>query len=589
MSSLSDYPRYRWHLSSLPDQDATDHLVGKLKISPLVAGLLVRRGLVDVQQAGDFLEPRLSALYDPSLMPGCDEAVDRILQAVKDRQPVVIYGDYDVDGVTASAILWHMLKMLGAEVQTYIPHRVDEGYGLNIEAIEQLAAQEPRPLVVTVDCGITAIEPAARAKELGLELIITDHHEQSESRFPCAAILVHPRLPGSQYPFGQLCGAGVALKLAWQLARRHCGSERVSQALRDLLLDSLSLAALGSVADVVPLVDENRLLVRFGLAQIKRTRFKGLNALIEASGLGGENIDSFHVGFVLGPRLNACGRMGHARDALRLLTDVPPEEGPALARLLADANRERQAVERRIFLEAEAEVLKAGFDRPDTRGIVLAGRDWHTGVIGIVASRLVDRFHRPVVMLNCDEDGAHGSARSVLGVSIHKALCEASHLMDSFGGHDMAAGLRLKNEHIDELRRIVVDYVNRQMTEEDLVPRMAVDVACRLAELDIAAVEQLSKLEPFGRANERPRFLIRQVMLDRPAETVGKQSNHLRLHLRQKGEYRKAIFWRAGELAAYLPAGMWIDLVCEARLNHWNGSTSVDLEIKDFQPAPIES
>ncbi|MCC5831274.1 MAG: single-stranded-DNA-specific exonuclease RecJ [Phycisphaeraceae bacterium] len=588
---LTEKPLRRWIIEPVPDESAVRRLSEALGLPTLVAGLLARNGRDDPEAARAFLEPRLSALHDPARLPGCVAAARRILTAVAEKQTIVVYGDYDVDGVTASAILWHMLTALGAVVENYIPHRLDEGYGLNSEAIEQLASRNPKPLVITVDCGITALAQAALARERGLELIITDHHAFPDRGLPEASILVHPRLAGmdgDSYPFGQLCGAGVALKLAWQIAREHCGSERVSNALRDLLMDSLSLAALGSVADVVPLEDENRLLVRFGLAQIKRTRFGGLNALIEASNLARESIDSYHVGFVLGPRLNACGRMGHARDALKLLTDATASEARQLAEMLNQVNQERRGVERGIFKDAEARVIEAGFDSPDRRAIVLAGEGWHGGVIGIVASRLVDRFNRPVVMLNVENGLAQGSARSVLGVSILDAISEASHLLMSFGGHDMAAGLKVEARHIDELRRIVIEHINRRLSERDLVPTMKIDAQCRLDELDLQAVRHLSRLEPFGRGNDRPRFLIRDCLVNRAGERMGRDGRHLSIHLRQGGTYQRAIGWNLGDWAAQLPAGARLDVVCEARVNRWNDRESVDLEIKDFRPAGVE-
>ncbi|MFW5682181.1 MAG: single-stranded-DNA-specific exonuclease RecJ, partial [Phycisphaeraceae bacterium] len=372
-------------------------LARDLGVPVIVARLLMRRGYGDAAAARAFLQPSMQDLHDPALLPGAERAAARMARAVVEGQPIVIYGDYDVDGVTASAILWHTLRAAGAKVACYVPHRVEEGYGLHVEAIAAIASYDacPQlredgaspagpPLIVSVDCGITGVAPAERARELGIDLIISDHHEFDPESLPAAHTLVHPRLPAAgdsqgdrasgttAYPFGELCGAGVAFKLAWQFARAYTGETgRLPEAFRRTLMDVLPLAALGTVADVVPLVGENRAIVVHGLGRIKRTPIRGLAALIEAAGLAGETIDAYHVGFVLGPRLNACGRMGHAREAVELLTVADAQRSSELARELTAANEERQAVERAILSEAEAMLQEAGDLSPDRRAIVL--------------------------------------------------------------------------------------------------------------------------------------------------------------------------------------------------------------------------
>ena len=577
--------RYRWQFAPGCEGQASQRLARELGVHPVIAELLSRRGCGDVEAARGFLSPQLNAMHDPALLPGVPEAADRLLRAAGVGQPIVIYGDYDVDGITASAILWHTLKLVGAAVTTYIPHRIDEGYGLNREAIEMFAAADPRPVVVSVDCGITATGPAEAARRAGLDLIITDHHSLLPGDLPPASILVHPALPGSAYPFDKLCGAGVAFKLAWQIGRVACGSERVSQTFRSLLLDLMSLAALGTVADVVPLVDENRVLTRYGLGQIKRTQFVGLNALIDASGLRSEKIDAFHVGFVLGPRINACGRMGHAGEALHLLTEAGRQEAERIAKHLTAENDRRRRVERRIYEQAAAMVMQAGYDAADQRAIVLAAEGWHQGVIGIVASRLVDTFCRPVVLLTSDQGVAHGSARSVPGVSIHRALTEAAHLMTSFGGHDMAAGMVLPTENIGELRHIIVEYVNSELDEADLVPTLDIDATTPLEALTFDFMEQLDKLAPFGRGNHAPIFSLHGAELDRPAERVGGEGRHLRLNLRQGEARHSAIGFGLGTLAEHLPAGAAVDVAFEPKLSTWNGRRQIEVHIKDLRLA----
>ncbi|MFA9478188.1 single-stranded-DNA-specific exonuclease RecJ [Phycisphaerales bacterium AB-hyl4] len=562
---------------------------GKLGMSPLIAELLLARGVDTSDAARAFLKPTLNDLADPAELPGVPEAARRIARAVADGQPIVIYGDYDVDGVTAASVLWHTLRLADADVSIYIPHRVDEGYGLNEDAIRSFAELSPQPLVVTVDCGITATGPADLARELGLDLIITDHHTFDPADLPNAHALVHPGLAdaGGAVAVGaaDLCGAGVAFKLAWQVAREICGSDRLPAGFRDLLVNLLTLVALGTVADVVPLRGENRVLTRFGLARIKNTGFAGLDAMIDAAQLRDERIDSYHVGFVLGPRLNACGRMGHAREAARLLTEAVGDEARELAVFLNSENDRRRATERTIAEQAAAQVREAGYDAADRRAIVVAGEDWHPGVVGIVASRLVEQFSRPVIVLNIDEEGiAHGSARSVDGVSIHEALTACREHLTRFGGHAMAAGLALRAEAIGAFRDALVTHVNEKLTVEQLTPVLTVDAALSLGDCTLALFEQLQELGPFGRDNPRPKLLVRDVTLDGPARPMGRQGQHLQLRLRQGGSVMRAVAFNFGDVAEQLPGGVELDVVFEAKLGQWQGRRTLDLHVQDLRP-----
>ena len=562
-----------------------EELAATLGVHAIVAELLLRRGLADTDDARAFLGPKLTDLKDPADVPGAVDAAKRIVRAISDRQPIVIYGDYDVDGITASAILWHMLTQLGADdVNTYVPHRIDEGYGINNEAIEQIIA-DARPLIVSVDCGITAVEQAKIAKDAGVDLVITDHHEFDPANLPDAFALVHPALRPADpddVP-SPLCGAGVALKLAWQIAREHCGSERLPETIRDLLMDMLSLAALGTVADVVPLVGENRVITSYGLGQIKRTRFAGLNAMIDAASLRDETIDAYHVGFVLGPRLNACGRMGHARDAVHLLTDASDDEAAQVASFLTTENNRRRTTERKIVLEATQMVIDRGADKPDCRAIVLGKEGWHPGVLGIVASRLVDTFAKPVVMLSIEQDEARGSARSVEGVSIHDALAHCDKYLTSYGGHAMAAGVRLAAADIEAFTEQLVDHVNGILTPEDLKPTLNIDIVCSLADLTVDMVRQLQKLAPFGRGNPAPVACVRNVSMAYPPRRVGNNGAHLKLTVTQQGKYADAIAFGMGDLASDLPGGIEMDIAFEPTLNTWQGRTTAQMQVKDVR------
>ncbi len=569
--------------------DAVRNLAQSLRVHPLIVQLLLLRGIKTAEQAVPFLAPKLTQLHDPAQIPGLDQAACRIAQAVRDGQRIVIYGDYDVDGITASSILWHTLHTVGAAVTTYVPHRVEEGYGIHADAIRQIVESESRPLIISVDCGITAVEPARVARELGVDLIITDHHEFHVDHLPDAYALVHPRLPGSEYPFPHLCGAGVAFKLAWQFCKVYCNSEKVPEHLRELLVDLLSLAALGTITDVVPLVGENRVITTFGLGQIKHTRFVGLNALIDASRLREEKIDAYHVGFGLGPRLNACGRMGHARQAVHMLTAAGQDEAISIAKFLTQENDRRRATERVIFQEAKEMVIAQGFDHADCRAIVLGKEGWHPGVVGIVASRLVETFSRPVVLLSYpggDDGEAHGSARSVNGISIHEAFSHCATHLSTYGGHAMAAGLRLAVNRVEEFRKSLVAYVNNRLNTSDLIAVLEIDAECELEDITLDLVTQLNKLAPFGASNPSPVLCARGVILEQNAYRMGANGSHLSLMLRQDSRVVRAVAWNQGELAPRLPAGVKIDIAFEPKISQWQGVSKAELHIKDLRIVP---
>lgn len=562
--------------------------------SSLVQRVLTARGLTGPDAIRRFCEPKLTDLHDPGLLPNIERAVLRLVEAVRGDQHIVIYGDYDVDGITASAILYYVIKAVApdADVRTYVPHRLDEGYGLSGEALRQLRS-EGAELVISVDCGITATEPARVAREIGLDLIITDHHRppQEASALPDAFAIVHPGLAGSMYPFSELCGAGVAYKLAWLFATVWCGSKRVGKSLQETLLHLLPLAALGTIADVVPLVDENRVMATFGLRWMKQTPIVGLRALIEASGLMGEHIDSEKVGFVLGPRLNACGRMGHAAEALRLLTTASAEEAAAIAGRLTQLNRQRQQTERTICEHAAQMAEDSGMTADNHRAIILADESWHRGVIGVVCSRIVDRFGRPTILLQRQGDTCKGSARSINGYSMYDALSACSDHLLSFGGHDGAAGLSVATANLPAFTEAFVEHANAHVSAEQLTPAVDIDCDATLGELDMDTVKQIAALSPFGRSNPRPALRIEQATLAEAPRQIGTNGRHLTLRLHQDlGASRKVVrtvWWDAGALAADLAAGMRLDVVIEPKINTWNGRTSVEGEIKDVRVCEV--
>lgn len=572
---------YRWNFrSALSDSDTRGSL-------PLCDRVLAARGLTDPLAAAAYLNPKLTQLHDPSLIPDLDSAAERILQALRRGEPLVIYGDYDVDGVTGTAILWHLLKTLApdAPISTYVPHRLTEGYGLNAEAVESLAEAGAR-VIVSVDCGVSAIEPARVARRRGVDLIITDHHNPpaAVADLPDAFAVVHPRRPDSLYPFGDLSGAGVAYKLAWRIATLAAGSGRVAPPVREVLVDLLAFAALGAIADVVPLRGENRVIARFGLVRIKHSKFLGLRALVEASGLAGENVDSMDVGFRLGPRLNAAGRMGHAREANELFTTADPDRAAAIARELSRQNDDRRAVEREIFESADRLAETAGMTGPDRRAIVLAHPEWHAGVIGIVCSRLVERHCRPVILMNRRDGRCHGSGRSIEGFSLHAALQRCAPHLDKFGGHDMAAGLQLIEPKLAEFTDAFIADASGRIASDEMCRRLSIDCSARLEELTAQSVSELEAIEPCGAGNPNASLLIKGAIVADTPTVMGAYSKHLSLQIRADHQTTRvrAVGWNLGQYRDRLAPGMRIDLVVRPRVSTWGGGRRVEPEIRDF-------
>jgi single-stranded-DNA-specific exonuclease len=578
-----DHPK-KWNLARA--SDAAEALGLQLRTSPLIAQLLINRGITHPEDGRNFLRPTLKLLHEPLLIPNLQKAGERIAKAIKDRQKIVIYGDYDVDGITATAIMWHAIRTLGGDVHYYIPHRIEEGYGLNAEAVKQIC-DGGAGLIVTVDCGITAVAPAAIAKERGVDLIISDHHEWHDdghgASFPDCYAIVHPRLPQeTPYPNPHLCGAGVAFKLAWATGLAVSGAVKVNEAFRNYLIDATAFAALGTIADVVPLVGENRILAHFGLGGLKASKLTGIQALIAASNLSGQTLDSYHVGFLLAPRLNAAGRMGHARLAVEMMTTADGPRAMEIATYLEEQNRERQAVEKQILNQALEQAQQLNCAGDDCRGIVLGGAGWHPGVIGIVASRIVDRFHKPAIIVALGEEIGQGSGRSISGFHLAKALDACDGCLEGHGGHEMAAGLRVKPEKFEEFRKTFTDYARTAVTPEMLVRELHLDVQAELRSLNESLVNELQRLGPFGMGNRRPVLFLPAVELAGPPRRVGKTGDHLQLFVKQGQARMKCIAFNAGAMFDKLKTGMSIDLAAEPQVSEFNGRTSVELQVKDL-------
>ncbi len=531
-------------------------------------------------------------LHEPDLMPNLSEAADRIVSAIGSKRRITIYGDYDVDGVTATSLLWHCLRVAGATVDYYIPHRLEEGYGLNCDALRQLHEEDPQRLVVTVDCGICSVNEAALARELGLELIITDHHEMSHE-LPDAACLVHPRLPGSAYPFGQLCGAGVAFKLAWGICQRLGDGKKASPTMREFLLGAVGLAAIGTVADCVPLVDENRVLVRFGLSSLVERCTPGLKALLKISNLGDKRqLTADDIGFTLAPRINAVGRLGQARLAVELLTTDNVERANVLAKYLDELNQNRQTVERRMVKEAK-EMIAENPTWADSPALVLAHPDWHAGVIGIVASRVAEQFQKPAILISLSrqDNMGQGSGRSFARFDLHAGLKACAHHLKSFGGHHAAAGLKIEAGQVAAFREEFCDFVRRthEVTSQDL--ELAIDAEVRLADLTHQAITMLDTLGPFGRENPRPVFATSRCELAEPPRKIGEGERHLMLRLRHYKTVMKAICFGAADWADEMVAvGGPISVCFAPMINSFNGRENVELKLIDWRPSdPVSS
>jgi len=566
-----------------PADDRCQQLAKSLNVSPLLAQVLINRGITDIEEASVFLRPKLTELIEPSRMPGIEPAVQRIKQAIANREKITVYGDYDVDGITGVAILWQVLTILGADVDYYIPHRIDEGYGLNVEAIGTLAKSGSK-LLVTVDCGVTAFHSAETAAQLGLDLLITDHH-QLNSKLPRAVAIVHPGLEES-YPNQDSAGAMVAFKLAWAIANEFNPGRRLEPKLREFMLSATSLAAMGTVADIVDLRGENRVLTSYGLKALPDCKLSGIEALIETAGLTGHSLDSFHIGFRLAPMLNAAGRMGHARLAVELLTSDSPIRSTQIAEYLKEQNTLRQQCERKIFKQACEMIVERDMNHPDRKSIVLASENWHTGVIGIVASRIVDKYYRPTIMINAADavSGiAQGSGRSIPGFCLLSAIRSCSQHLNSFGGHKMAAGITIETEKIEQFAADFEDYAKQNLNENDIEAKLHIDAAAPLETFRKETVTELQLLGPFGQGNPEPTFATKGVRLASPPRRVGAGREHLQLAITDNTAAIRCIGFRFGKLEKKLLETEFFNVAYKPQINTYNGSSNVEFILTDIQ------
>jgi single-stranded-DNA-specific exonuclease len=555
----------RWILPTPAEPELCRAFVEKLGVPGFVAELLCRRGFRSVEEAARFLEPKLKSLSDPFLLPDMDAAVARILAALDRRERIVLYGDYDVDGVTSLTLFSRVLREMGAEAACFLPSRMDEGYGLSADGVARCVAAHRPQLLIAVDCGTSSVAEIASLRAQGIDAVVFDHHEPKASALPDCAALVNPKLGRD---FHYLCSVGLVFKTCHALLKRR-PVEKLN------LRDYLDLVALGTVADLVPLVEENRIFVRRGLRQIALTRWPGVRALTEVAGVRWP-LTPADVGFKLGPRLNAAGRLGTAQDALELLLTEDSARARALAESLNAQNQDRRAVEDAVLAAAQAQ-LAEWFRPEDHAAIVVGAPGWHPGVIGIVASRLAKAHHRPTLVVGFDGHGVgKGSGRSIHGLSLVAALAECGGLLEKHGGHEMAAGLTMRDVHFSDLREAFCACARRLLTDEQLQARLTLDAELMLAEIDFRLLGHLETLQPFGMGNPRPLFFARGVTL--AAEPRVMKEKHLSLQLRQ-GFHEARGVWFGGAEEKKLPPQPW-DVAFEIERNEYQGYVTAQMQLR---------
>ncbi len=557
----------RWRI--MPGQPTTEsELSTALGVHPIVAKLLVNRGITTVAAGAEFLHGTLDTLLDPFGLKGMTEAVAAIEKALAAKEPIVVYGDYDVDGITATSLLYRFLKKCDAQVSYYIPERQSEGYGLNAEALEHIIEQGAK-LVITVDCGISSHDIVAGVKDR-LPMIITDHHNAPEI-IPNSVAVINPKQPGCLYEDKNLSGVGVAFKLCQALWLKRTGQP---------YLDDLDIVALGTVADVVPLIGENRVIVEAGLRKMNDAPNLGIAALIDVAGLNDKKITAGHIGFTLAPRLNAAGRVTHATRAVELLTTADPDTAQAVAEELQATNMERQAIERSIHEEARLDVVNQG--EGADKVIVVAGEGWHPGVIGIVASRLVEEFYKPTMVISVHDGIGKGSCRSIENCNIYEALKSAEDLLLQFGGHHQAAGFSIDEANIPALRERLTQYCKEHLTDEDYVPIVDIDATMTAADVNIELIDQIGTLEPYGMGNSTPIFALPDATV-RDVYLMGHQKNHCKIILDGPGDTAlDAIAWQGEAYHSEIYPGESVRVAFSLQKNEWQGRVTPQLIIQDI-------
>jgi single-stranded-DNA-specific exonuclease len=562
----------QWIVRCPPESKEINELVQTLKIPEIIAQILINRGIKTIPEARRFFQADWEHLNDPFLMLDMEKAVDRIIRAIKCNEQIFIYGDYDVDGITSVSLLTLFFEKNNVNVIYYIPDRLKEGYGLSKAGVQQ-AARIGATLLISVDCGITAFEEVALAKELGIDVIISDHHEPS-SVLPNAHAILDPKRKNCNYPFKELAGVGVAYKIVQAIVQKLGLDEEFHKRYIDLV-------ALGSAADIVPLIHENRLLVKKGMEKLNQHDHIGIRALVKTAGLVEKKIGTGQIVFMLAPRINAVGRLGNAERAVRLLVSDSEQQAKNIANIMESENLNRKSIDEDTFQEAIA-LIEEEFDINTTSAIVLARKGWHSGVIGIVASRIVEKVFRPTIMISLENGIGRGSARSIPNFDIYSALKECEEYLLSFGGHRYAAGLTIEVEQLDQFSKKFRDVAAEMLEEEDLIQKITIDSEINLSEITDKFVRLLRLFAPFGPQNMRPVFLTRKLQVVGNPQIVGK--NHLKFKVRQEGQVFDVIGFNLGSLFYRLTPGEDnLDMVYVIEENQWEGHTKIQLRVKDLR------
>lgn len=556
----------KWQIYDI-DENKIEEISKKYGLNKLLSTILVNRNIIDEKNIEMFLKPTRNDFYNPFLMSDMEKAVERIIKAIKEKENVTIYGDYDVDGITSITVLKSFLQDRGLEVSTYIPNRLDEGYGLNNSAIEKIAKAGCQ-LMITVDCGISAIEEIEYANSLGIETVITDHHETVEE-LPNAFAVIDNKRKDSTYPFRELAGVGVVFKLIQAISIKLNLKE-------EEYLKYLDIVCIGTISDIVPLVDENRVITKLGLMLVEQTKNIGLRAILKVSGYS--KIDSNTISFGIAPRINACGRMGVAEEALELFLSKNVNQVNELARKLNERNRVRQETEKEIFESAKRQIEEKKLNQNNT--IVVAGENWHHGVIGIVSSKITDMYFKPSILLSFEEDGiGKGSGRSIPGFDLHDALMKCNDCIEKFGGHSMAIGITIKRENFEKLKNKLEEIAVEEHINE-IVPVIKIDAKIDLSEINKDMVESLKQLEPFGEGNKMPIFAFKNLKID--SIRALSEGKHLKLTLKDNNFIVSAIGFNMGELVEDYRIGDKVDIVGTLEINSFNGMDSIQINMKDM-------
>ncbi|MCK5832448.1 single-stranded-DNA-specific exonuclease RecJ [bacterium] len=561
----------KWTLSEQVNPRLARELAKELEVPRIISQILVNREVSTAEAMKTFFYPTLENLLDPMELPGMEKAVKRIISALANREKIVIFGDYDVDGITATALLYLVLTRFGGDVEWYLPDRVEEGYGLSKGGIDN-AVEKGVTLLVSVDCGITGIKEVAYATSVGVDCVITDHHEPAEV-LPDAVALVDPKLGPEDSPSRELAGVGVAFKVAEALFDELHED-------KSALFEHLDLVGLGTIADIVPLVGENRILAKFGLRQIESTKKPGLKSLLQVTSLWGTELFSWNIVFVLAPRLNAVGRIGSAASAFKLLTTHDTMQAAQMARVLEEENKKRKKLDEQIF-ESAVDLVENTVDLENEKAIVIDSSDWHVGVIGIVASRLVEKYHRPSVLISTAEGEGQGSARTISSFHLLDAIKDSSEYLEKFGGHKYAAGLCIKPEKIEDFRREFLRVARERLTDNDLEPQLKIDAKIDVSEIDMQLLDWLKLFSPYGPKNMRPIFSITNADLFEQTRTVGK--NHLRFRVKTGKKAIDAIAFGYGEMKYAIDNAIEpINLAFVIESNDYYGYPQLQLRIKDI-------